>query len=150
MEQSDKFSKDNSCDSTCVWSGYSSTGNKAGFKHETGAGIPAPVIVLSIGKKEEICMPTKPPLPPFSAQTAAEKVQMAEDAWNSKDPISKSPRIPAATIQANSRVLGRGRGSTGVADIAAVSPIALAGCTSQPSSAVRRGRQKDVYRCPHR
>ena len=26
------------------------------------------------------------PLPPFTAATAAQKVQMAEDAWNSKDP----------------------------------------------------------------
>jgi nuclear transport factor 2 (NTF2) superfamily protein len=31
-------------------------------------------------------MPDRPPLPPFSAQTAAEKVQAAEDAWNSRDP----------------------------------------------------------------
>ena len=30
--------------------------------------------------------PTKPPLPPFSAETAAQKVRMAEDAWNSRDP----------------------------------------------------------------
>ena len=31
-------------------------------------------------------METKPPLPPFSAETAATKVRMAEDAWNSRDP----------------------------------------------------------------
>ena len=29
---------------------------------------------------------TKPPLPPFNAETAAIKVRMAEDAWNSRDP----------------------------------------------------------------
>ncbi len=28
----------------------------------------------------------RPPLPPFDAQTAAQKVRMAEDAWNSRDP----------------------------------------------------------------
>lgn len=28
----------------------------------------------------------KPPLPPFNHQTATQKVQMAEDAWNSRDP----------------------------------------------------------------
>jgi nuclear transport factor 2 (NTF2) superfamily protein len=28
----------------------------------------------------------KPPLPPFDMETALQKVQMAEDAWNSKDP----------------------------------------------------------------
>ena len=31
-------------------------------------------------------METKPPLPPFSAETAAQKVRMAEDAWNARDP----------------------------------------------------------------
>jgi uncharacterized protein len=28
----------------------------------------------------------RPPLPPFSRQTAAQKVQAAEDAWNTRDP----------------------------------------------------------------
>ncbi len=28
----------------------------------------------------------RPPLPPFTMETALQKVQMAEDAWNSKDP----------------------------------------------------------------
>ncbi|CAM4125936.1 nuclear transport factor 2 family protein [Helcobacillus massiliensis] len=28
----------------------------------------------------------KPPLPPFTAETAAKKVQAAEDAWNTRDP----------------------------------------------------------------
>ena len=37
-------------------------------------------------KEEEI----KYPLPPFTLETAMEKVQKAEDAWNSKDPISVS------------------------------------------------------------
>jgi uncharacterized protein len=31
-------------------------------------------------------MADRPPLPPFTAQTAAQKVQAAEDAWNSRDP----------------------------------------------------------------
>lgn len=31
-------------------------------------------------------METKPPLPPFTAESAAQKVRMAEDAWNSRDP----------------------------------------------------------------
>ena len=30
------------------------------------------------------------PLPPFTMETALEKVQKAEDAWNSKDPVSVS------------------------------------------------------------
>jgi nuclear transport factor 2 (NTF2) superfamily protein len=28
----------------------------------------------------------RPPLPPFSLETAAQKVRMAEDAWNTRDP----------------------------------------------------------------
>jgi len=33
-----------------------------------------------------IDMETKPPLPPFTLDTARQKVQAAEDAWNSRDP----------------------------------------------------------------
>lgn len=29
---------------------------------------------------------SRPPLPPFTADTAAEKARLAEDAWNSRDP----------------------------------------------------------------
>jgi len=31
-------------------------------------------------------MATRPPLPPFTQETATQKVRMAEDAWNSRDP----------------------------------------------------------------
>jgi nuclear transport factor 2 (NTF2) superfamily protein len=31
-------------------------------------------------------MENKPPLPPFTPETAAQKVRMAEDAWNTHDP----------------------------------------------------------------
>ena len=31
-------------------------------------------------------MEPRPPLPPFTEETARQKIQMAEDAWNSKDP----------------------------------------------------------------
>lgn len=31
-------------------------------------------------------MSSRPPLPPFTLETAIEKVRMAEDAWNSRDP----------------------------------------------------------------
>jgi uncharacterized protein len=34
----------------------------------------------------------RPPLPPFTAATAAQKVRLAEDAWNSRDPL----RVAAA------------------------------------------------------
>lgn len=35
-------------------------------------------------------MTDKPPLPPFTRETAIEKVRMAEDAWNSRDPVRVS------------------------------------------------------------
>ncbi|MBP8135235.1 MAG: nuclear transport factor 2 family protein [Rhodoferax sp.] len=31
-------------------------------------------------------MDSRPPLPPFTQETAVQKVRMAEDAWNSRDP----------------------------------------------------------------
>ena len=31
-------------------------------------------------------METKPPIPPFTEDSAKQKVRMAEDAWNSRDP----------------------------------------------------------------
>ena len=31
-------------------------------------------------------METRPPLPPFTLETATQKVRLAEDAWNSRDP----------------------------------------------------------------
>lgn len=31
-------------------------------------------------------MTTRPPLPPFTLETATQKVRMAEDAWNTRDP----------------------------------------------------------------
>ncbi|QYY34321.1 nuclear transport factor 2 family protein [Ruficoccus sp. ZRK36] len=34
--------------------------------------------------------PQRPPLPPFTEATAREKVQLAEDAWNSRDPVRVS------------------------------------------------------------
>ena len=35
-------------------------------------------------------MSTKPPLPPFNAETAIKKVRLAENAWNTKDPLTVS------------------------------------------------------------
>jgi nuclear transport factor 2 (NTF2) superfamily protein len=33
---------------------------------------------------------SRPPFPPFDAETAAKKARMAEDAWNSRDPVRVS------------------------------------------------------------
>jgi len=35
-------------------------------------------------------MESRPPLPPFTAETARQKARMAEDAWNSRDPLRVS------------------------------------------------------------
>jgi uncharacterized protein len=41
----------------------------------------------SLRPLEEVTMePDRPPLPPFTAESAAQKVRLAEDAWNTRDP----------------------------------------------------------------
>jgi uncharacterized protein len=35
---------------------------------------------------QEKAMAIRPPVPPFTVETAAQKVRMAEDAWNTRDP----------------------------------------------------------------
>jgi nuclear transport factor 2 (NTF2) superfamily protein len=35
-------------------------------------------------------MTSRPPLPPFTKETAIQKVRLAEDAWNSRDPVRVS------------------------------------------------------------
>jgi hypothetical protein len=39
-----------------------------------------------MGDSNTITVETKPPCPPFSYEEAVQKVRMAEDAWNSRDP----------------------------------------------------------------
>ena len=54
-------------------------------------------------------MEQKLPLPPFSYETALEKIQLAEDAWNSQDPerISKAYTIDSEWRNRNEFVNGR-------------------------------------------
>jgi nuclear transport factor 2 (NTF2) superfamily protein len=56
----------------------------------------------------------RPPLPPFTAETAARKVQAAEDAWNTRDP----ERV-AAAYTPDSAWRNRGEFITGRAEIVA-------------------------------
>lgn len=42
-------------------------------------------------------MESRPPLPPFNLETATKKVQAAEDAWNSRDPVRVSLAYTADT-----------------------------------------------------
>lgn len=54
-------------------------------------------------------MEQKHPLPPFTLETAMEKIQMAEDAWNSQDPerISKAYTIDSEWRNRDTFVNGR-------------------------------------------
>ena len=59
-------------------------------------------------------MSSRPPLPPFTAETAAVKVRAAEDAWNSRDP----ERVALAYTE-DSRWRNRSEFITGRAQIVA-------------------------------
>jgi hypothetical protein len=56
----------------------------------------------------------RPPLPPFTAETSAQKARLAEDAWNSRDP----ERVALAYTEA-SRWRNRNEFITGRVEIAA-------------------------------
>lgn len=57
---------------------------------------------------------SRPPLPPFTAETAAQKARMAEDAWNSREPA----RV-ALAYTADSQWRNRSEFLTGRAEIEA-------------------------------
>jgi nuclear transport factor 2 (NTF2) superfamily protein len=44
----------------------------------------------------------RPPLPPFTEETARQKVQAAEDAWNTRDP----ERVAGTHSEADRRIFG--------------------------------------------
>ncbi len=51
----------------------------------------------------------RPPLPPFTRETAAAKVQAAEDAWNSRDPEKVSLAYTPDTVWRNRSEFLKGR-----------------------------------------
>lgn len=55
-------------------------------------------------------MPPRPPLPPFTAETAALKVKAAEDAWNSRDPARVAGAYTEDSVWRNRDEFIRGRG----------------------------------------
>jgi nuclear transport factor 2 (NTF2) superfamily protein len=55
-------------------------------------------------------METRPPLPPFTGETAIEKVRRAEDAWNSCDPEKVSLAYTLDSRWRNRAEFIRGRG----------------------------------------
>lgn len=54
-------------------------------------------------------MEQKPPFPPFDFETATQKVQMAEDAWNTKDPEKVSMAYTIDTEWRNRDLFINGR-----------------------------------------
>ena len=52
---------------------------------------------------------TKPPLPPFTRETAAQKVQAAEDAWNTCDPKRVAQAYTLDSVWRNRDVFVTGR-----------------------------------------
>lgn len=57
---------------------------------------------------------SKPPFPPFNAETAAQKVRLAEDGWNSRD-----PKRVALAYSEDTRWRNRAEFVTGRADVEA-------------------------------
>ena len=51
----------------------------------------------------------RPPLPPFTTETAAQKARMAEDAWNSRDPEKVSLAYTPGSLWRNRGEFLRGR-----------------------------------------
>lgn len=54
-------------------------------------------------------MEKKHPLPPFTEETARQKIQSAEDAWNSKDPVKVSMAYSIDSEWRNRNVFLKGR-----------------------------------------
>ena len=52
---------------------------------------------------------SRPPIPPFTAETAAQKVRMAEDAWNTRDPERVALAYTPDTIWRNRAEFVQGR-----------------------------------------
>jgi nuclear transport factor 2 (NTF2) superfamily protein len=52
---------------------------------------------------------TRPPVPPFDDASARQKVQAAEDAWNTKDPVRVAGAYTPNTIWRNRSEFVRGR-----------------------------------------
>ena len=84
-------------------------GGEDEFRHERRQAF---VVVLRLGRHREVHVATlkgaqnglmtesRPPFPPFTLETAQQKVQAAEDAWNTRDPervsLAYTARLPLA------------------------------------------------------
>jgi hypothetical protein len=53
-----------------------------------------------VGLTRKGIMTTRPPLPPLSRETAIQKVRLAEDGWDSRDPDKRANSYPSGLISA--------------------------------------------------
>ena len=60
-------------------------------------------------RNEEAPLTDRPPLPPFDAESAGQKVRMAEDAWNTRDPEKVSLAYTEGSTWRNRAEFLRGR-----------------------------------------
>jgi len=51
---------------------------------------------------------TRPPLPPFTRETAIQKVRLAEDGWNSRDPEKVALAYAIASLMSGTTTRGTG------------------------------------------
>jgi len=57
-----------------------------------------------------IATPTpRPPLPPFTRETAAQKARLAEDAWNTRDPQRVALACTVDTVWRNRATFAQGQ-----------------------------------------
>jgi hypothetical protein len=57
---------------------------------------------------------SRPPLPPFTLETAIQKVRLAEDAWNSRDPARVSLAYSLDSRWRNRSIFLQGRAELGL------------------------------------
>jgi len=73
------------------------------------SGVRADHLKPTIANAEEPAVTDRPPLPPFSRETAVQKVQAAEDAWNTRDPERVSLAYTEGSIWRNRDTFIQGR-----------------------------------------
>ena len=85
----------------------------------------------------------RPPLPPFTAEITAQKVQAAEDAWNTRDPEKVAGAytwIPSDATETNSSA-----GATRSSQIASAPvPVGAGGLATSQRQSGERGRVHDA------
>jgi nuclear transport factor 2 (NTF2) superfamily protein len=67
------------------------------------------IFISMAGRNIRMAEESRPPLPPFTYETAVQKVRMAEDAWNSRDPTKVSLAYSVDSVWRNRSEFINGR-----------------------------------------